>query len=412
MNVEIDNTLLSILKLYGTPLYVFDTGAFIKRLKKIKEILGPKIELCYSVKANPFLISAASKVVDKLEVCSPGELEICENLQVPMNKIVYSGINKEPSDIHQAINDGIKICTAESIRHVHLLNEEGKQLGQKISVLLRLNAGSQFGMSKNDLLSIIANHKDFPYIDIEGIHYFVGTQRKNSKFHKQIKELEMLHDLYKEIRTTYNLEMPLLEYGPGLPVPLFQGEDFSDTLAPMRELASELIKTSEWVKLTIESGRFFATECGYYLTKIMDKKNVDDKTYCIADGGIHHVNYYGQLMGMKIPIIWHYRGDNNADKDYADVNYQRIIDDETHTYALCGSLCTTNDDLVRNIKMAEIQLGDILVFTNIGAYSVTEAMYLFLSRPMPKIVLFDSTNGTVKLARDTVKTSKLNTELR
>ena len=409
MKDDMHQSLLRILKLYGTPLYIFDTGAFIERLRAVKNILGPEIYLCYSVKANPFLIPAALQVVDKLEVCSPGELEICSNMQIPMNRIVYSGVNKEPVDIPQAIADGVQICTAESIRHIHLINREGKSTGKKIPVLLRLNAGSQFGMSKEDLISIIAHRENYSYIDIKGIHYFVGTQRKNKGFHQQIQELKMLQDLYQKIRTTYGVDMPLLEYGPGLPVPLFQGENFSDTLLPLRELSSELRKTCNWVKPTIEAGRFFATECGYYFTKIMDKKTVGDKTYCIADGGIHHVNYLGQMMGMKVPIIWHFRGDGDPDKDCSDVDYEYIIDNDTNTYALCGSLCTTNDDLVRSVRMAEVKPGDVLAFTNIGAYSVTESMYLFLSRPLPKIVLYNSSDGAYKLARDTIKTSSINT---
>ena len=41
----------------------------------------------------------------------------------------------------------------------------------------------------------------------------------------------------------------------------------------------------------MEAGRFFATECGYYVTKVVDSKRVENKKYCIVDGGINHVNY-------------------------------------------------------------------------------------------------------------------------
>ncbi len=32
----------------------------------------------------------------------------------------------------------------------------------------------------------------------------------------------------------FGLRLPELEYGPGLPVPYFDGDDFTDTLAPAR----------------------------------------------------------------------------------------------------------------------------------------------------------------------------------
>ena len=34
-------------------------------------------------------------------------------------------------------------------------------------------------------------------------------------------------------------------------------------------------------------------------------------------------------------------------------------------------------------------MGDKIIFYNIGAYSVTEGIYLFLSRKMPKIIAID-----------------------
>ena len=81
---------------------------------------------------------------------------------------------------------------------------------------------------------------------------------------------------------------------------------------------------------------------------------------------------------------------------------------ELLTYAICGSLCTTNDDLVRSVEMRGLATGDVLAFTNIGAYSVTEGIYLFLSRTMPRIVLYNKNSGP-RLVRDFTETSPLNT---
>ena len=58
--------------------------------------------------------------------------------------------------------------------------------------------------------------------------------------------------------------------------------------------------------------------------------------------------------------------------------------------------------------MEEPLPGDLLVFENIGAYSVTEGIYLFLSRKMPRIVLYNDISD-ICLARDFVDTSCMNT---
>jgi diaminopimelate decarboxylase len=51
--------------------------------------------------------------------------------------------------------------------------------------------------------------------------------------------------------------------------------------------------------------------------------------------------------------------------------------------------------------------GDILVFMNCGAYSVTDGMALFLSREMPQIQAYSEKDGPV-LLRDTIETDRFN----
>lgn len=42
---------------------------------------------------------------------------------------------------------------------------------------------------------------------------------------------------------------------------------------------------------------------GYYLTRVMDVKRTAQPGFVILDGGIHQINYYGWMMGMKQPEI-------------------------------------------------------------------------------------------------------------
>lgn len=58
-----------------------------------------------------------------MEVCSPGELEICIALGVKPECIIYSGVMKEKCDIERAVSYGAGILTCESIRHATLISE-------------------------------------------------------------------------------------------------------------------------------------------------------------------------------------------------------------------------------------------------------------------------------------------------
>ena len=160
----------------STPYYVFDTDEFAKRAAMIKAALG-NIHLCFSIKANPFLLHRIPEGLDRVEVCSPGELEICIALGIDPSSIIYSGVMKEETDITRAITYGAGILTCESIRHARLESKVALSQGKKVDVILRLSSGNQFGMSLTDIEYIISNPDEFKGISVIGLHYYSGTQK-------------------------------------------------------------------------------------------------------------------------------------------------------------------------------------------------------------------------------------------
>lgn len=384
--------LLNIAKKHSTPSFLFDIQALLSRIKAMKDILYNKYELCFAMKANPFLTTYISKNIDKIEVCSPGELQICIKLNIPASQIIYSGVVKGCDDVVLALKYGVKTFTAESLDQLELINKCTLDFDIKICILLRLSTGSQFGMSKKDIIKAINMLHKYKNIKFSGLHYYAGTQRK--KIDLQLKDLNLLLDLKNEITSIIKMDEFIIEYGPGLNVSMFEDDDFSDTLKPLSILKTKLDELNlDRVKMRIELGRFMVQYCGYYLASILDVKNTGECDYCLLDGGINHVNYYGSIMGMKIPIMRHISINSNSYKQEKD-------------YCICGALCTSGDILVRRKQLDNPQIGDFIVFENIGAYSVTEGIYLFLSRTLPKVLLLDNKN--ILVARDFKEIFELN----
>ena len=410
-----NNTLRKIANEYGTPTYIFDYEEVRNRANAIKEIMNDgspsPIKLCFSIKANPFLIPALSDTVDYFEVCSPGELAICKDYHVPSGKIIYSGVHKELDDIREAIcyepdyKGGflsVALITAESLRHYEMIKQVATSEQVAVKLLPRLSSKSQFGMSLNDIEKIIDDSEKNIWITAFGIHYFAGTQR--SKLKHQTEELAELKEVITSLRIKYNIPLPHFEYGPGLYYPYFIGDDFADTLSPIKELASALHNTAEYSELTVEMGRFIAGSCGTYLTRVCDLKSSYEHNWCILDGGINHVNYIGQMMGMKCPKCRIIK--EASEICFDDISEYKAASETEKKWTMCGSLCSTNDVLIRDFPGGQLEIGDIISLENIGAYSVTEGIYLFLSRDLPLIVTKDG--SAVSLVRELMHTWKLN----
>lgn len=385
-----------------TPYYVFDTDEFAKRAAMIRAALdckgGRRIPLCFSIKANPFLLHRLPEGLDHVEVCSPGELEICIALGVKPESIIYSGVMKEKCDIERAVSYGAGILTCESIRHATLISEvmleciqegayEAEFAETKAHVILRLTSGNQFGMSLDDIEYIISHPDEFKGITVIGIHYYSGTQKSLRKINK---DLEKIKSALVMLKDKYSFEPQLVEYGPGLCVEYFE-EDWQEKEKQSLDEAAEVLREfAEEYPLGIEMGRFLAASCGKYYTQVKDLKSTGDANYAILDGGINHLNYFGQRMAMQVPPIKVYSGEVSENEEKPGVELTQMPDAD---YTLCGSLCTVADVLVREVKLKKLEIGDILEFAHCGAYSVTEAPALFLSRQLPAIYAYSKGCG-------------------
>lgn len=385
-----------------TPYYVFDTDEFAKRAAMIRAALdckgGRRIPLCFSIKANPFLLHRLPEGLDHVEVCSPGELEICIALGVKPESIIYSGVMKEKCDIERAVSYGAGILTCESIRHAALISEvmleciqegahEAEFAETKAHVILRLTSGNQFGMSLEDIEYIISRPDEFKGIAVMGIHYYSGTQKSLRKINKDLEKIKSALTMLKD---KYSFEPQLVEYGPGLCVEYFEDDWQEKEKHSLDEAAEVLREFAEEYPLGIEMGRFLAASCGKYYTQVKDLKSTGDANYAILDGGINHLNYFGQRMAMQVPPIKVYGGEVSENEEKPGVELTQMPDAD---YTLCGSLCTVADVLVREVKLKKLEIGDILEFAHCGAYSVTEAPALFLSRQLPAIYAYSKGCG-------------------
>lgn len=385
-----------LLQQKSTPLYVYDLPELRRRIQYLRESLPAYVKLCYAVKANTFILEEVVRLVDRLEICSPGELAICQRLQLPYEKFVLSGVYKEPGQIRQLIAEEtpIGIYTVESVSQFDTLCRAAAENQKQISVLLRLTSGNQFGLDESEIERIIRDYAGSSFLDIRGIQYFSGTQKTSVKRLK--RELETLEQFIESLEERFGYQAKELEFGPGFPVSYFQGDSFDEAVF-LREFSGLLHELKFKGTIALELGRSIAASCGSYLTQVVDAKHNHAENYAIVDGGIHQLAYYGQFMAMKHPYI-QVLSDQNRDSDV------QVPEEE---WNICGSLCTVNDILVKKLPLRNLQIGDVLLFQNTGAYCATEGISLFLSRDLPEVVLLQD-DGQIVTVRPHTQTNPLN----
>ena len=203
--------------------------------------------------------------------------------------------------------------------------------------------------------------------------------------------MEYVDEFVEKLKIDLGFVVEELEFGPGFPVVYFEAEQDFDEKTYLMEIADKIKNMKYQGHITMELGRSIVASCGSYYTKVVDKKTNKEGNFAVLDGGMYHLVYYGQMMAMKKPMldIIPKRGENKKEN-----------------WNLVGALCTINDLVVKQLPVSNLELGDIFVFKNTGAYSMTEGISLFLSRDLPK-VLFVS-GGNMKIVRENINTYKLN----
>lgn len=375
-----------------TPVYVFNIAVLKSRIQYLRSALPEDVRLCYAVKANTFIVKEAADYVDCLEICSHGELSVCRNLGIDHEKYVLSGVFKDP-DLFQAMiaaGDTESVFTAESMHQLKMLQGYASEYGRKLRVLLRLTSGNQFGMSRDEIASVLVSLQQYDAIQIQGIQFFSGTQKTSLK--KMKRELEYVDAFLEEMNEKYGFCAPELEFGPGLAVSYFDSDTYDEDAFLCR--FSAMLEAMKYDgQITLEMGRAIAASCGTFITKVVDVKTNENGNFAIVDGGMHQLVYYGQFMAMKHPMISLYP---SREEDEASVEW-----------TVCGSLCTINDLLVKKMPFTDLKIGDVLVFENTGAYCMTEGIALFLTRDLPEVVLLLE-DGRIQVVRERFQTDVLN----
>lgn len=375
----------------STPFYVFDINVLRDRIDYLNSMMPENVHLCYAMKANPFVVKEIDEIIEKYEICSYGEWNIAKKMGVSDSKMVISGVYKDEISMEDILNNykNGEVFTIESLNQIELLNKLTKEKKKVINIILRLTSGNQFGMCEEEIIEILENRAKYEYLNIMGIQYFSGTQKKLSK--RIIKELEYVDEFVLNLKNNLGFVVEELEFGPGFPVVYFETEQDFDEQTYLMEIADKIKNMKYQGHITMELGRSIVASCGSYYTKVVDKKTNKEGNFAVLDGGMNHLVYYGQMMAMKKPML-----------DILPKREDKIL----KNWNLVGSLCTINDLIVKQLPVSNLEIGDIFVFKNTGAYSMTEGISLFLSRDLPKVVFVQG--GEMKIVRENINTYKFN----
>ena len=375
----------------STPFFAYDRALIDERVAQLRAVLPAGLDLSYAVKANPMpaVVQHLSGLVDSLDVASAGEMHVALDTPTPASRISFAGPGKTPDELRQAIAAGVTI-EMESPTEAARIADLGARLGIRPRVAIRVNPdfalkGSgmrmgggpqQFGVDAERVPALIADLAATD-LDLLGFHIFAGSQNLNAELlcEAQRKTAELA------LRLSDAMAGPVryLNLGGGFGIPYFEKDEPLD-LAAIGEnlhglLADAIGPNLPEARVVIELGRYLVGEAGFYVTRVLDKKESRGKTFLVVDGGLHHQlaasGNFGQVIRRNYPVAI-------AGRHAAG---------ETETVNVVGCLCTPLDLLASDMALPPAGIGDLVVMFCAGAYGLTASPTAFLGHPAPAEVL-------------------------
>ncbi|MHC4134527.1 MAG: type III PLP-dependent enzyme [Planctomycetota bacterium] len=386
---------------FETPLFVYDAAVLRSRLDALRAALPARVEVYYSVKANPnpAVVAVFVAAGTGLEVASGAEFLRARSAGCPAERIVFAGPGKTVRELELVVREGIGEIHLESDEELAALVD----LKAEASVSVRFNPGAeasggamrmggkpaQFGFDEERLAEVIAAVRAHRHLRFSGVHMFAGTQILDADV--LLGQWRHAVEVARRAADVAGGPVATVDLGGGLGIPYFPHESALD-LEAVRAAAAELFATIEGdpallgTRFILEPGRFLAGPAGVYLCRVLSVKESRGTTFLVLDGGMNHhlaaSGNLGQVIKRDYPIL-------NASRPDAGPLAEAVV---------VGPLCTPLDTLGRKVGMPRTTTsGDLVAILQSGAYGLSASPVGFLSHPMPAEVLVEQ--GAPRLIR-------------
>ncbi|OGO92642.1 MAG: hypothetical protein A3F10_00325 [Coxiella sp. RIFCSPHIGHO2_12_FULL_42_15] len=388
--------ILSAAQQFGTPFYGYHKSELQATAQRLKIHLPSQIEVFYSLKANPniAICSILRSAGIHAEVCSFYEIEAALKSGFDPKNIIFLGPAKSDIELITCLQIGIYAIICESLHELKRISQHAKTLNKIARIALRINPShismsallkmggkpSQFGIDEE----IIFENKEYilhmPNIQLVGIHVYHGTRILNASTISE--NTEYILSLADRIQEEWGLIFEMIDIGGGFGVPYFENEESLDL--PILK-SSFFIMIEKYLKkylnarIILESGRYLVAESGFLISKIIDIKKSKGELFVITDGGTHcHMPAVGigGIVRKNFPI--------------EIISNSTKLNNTHEIYNITGPLCTPGDLLAKQICLPKLEINDLIVVKNSGAYGPTASPVMFLSHGFPAEVLFSS----------------------
>jgi diaminopimelate decarboxylase len=217
-----------------------------------------------------------------------------------------------------------------------------------------------------------------PSLRAVGIHVHIGSQI--TTLDPLARAAEAVVDLARVLRGE-GIAIEHLDFGGGVGI-AYEGGQGPDPADYVRRIVAAA--GSSGLKLAIEPGRVLVGAAGVLLTRVVDVKHLPGaKRFVVLDAGMT------ELMRPALYGAFH-----RIEPAHPREGAPQPCD-------LVGPICESTDTFARDRLLPPVEVGDLLVIRDCGAYSAVMGSN-YLRRPLPPEVMVDGQEWRITRRRQTL----------
>lgn len=363
-----------------TPFYFYDTSLLQKTLfsiKKAADLYNYNLHYAIKANANEKILKVISDYGFGADCVSGNEIKRALESGFDPSSIVFAGVGKTDNEIKYAITNNIFSINCESIQELEIINEFAKQVNKNVRVALRINPNvdanthknittglksNKFGISLKDLQNIIENYQNYDNLNIEGLHFHIGSQITDlSVFAKLCK---IVNDIYLRF-SNHNFNIKHINLGGGLGINYSEPENQIPDFSAYFQVFERNLQIPKSVDIHFEPGRSIIGQSGILISKVLFVKENEEKKTIIIDAG---------LTELIRPALY------QATHKIINISSK----DSIEQYDIAGPICETSDYFGKSISLPKTKRGDIIAILSTGAYGEVMASQYNLRSIAPK----------------------------
>lgn len=358
---------------HPAPYFFFSKARIIENYSQFKKFF-PDALIYYAMKANsePEVLTLLSSLGSGFEVASRYELDILKKLKVDPKKIIYGTSIKPGNHVKDFHDYGVDTYSCDSISEMEKVAAGAP--GAKIYVRVSANdSGSvfrfseKFGTDIKNVVPILKRAKELGLVAY-GISFNIGSQSSDpAAWSRMIKEV---HPLLEELKKN-DILIEVLNIGGGYPCKYASDEEIPTLEEISGLIYEEYVKLPFQPKLALEPGRGIIASSGVLIASVIARVERKEYTWLFLDAGCYNALFESMA----------YQGSTR----YSVTSLDASDGTGKSHFALAGPTGDSSDVITREALLpANITVGDLLVFHNVGAYNLT-AWTSFNGFPRPEV---------------------------